>query len=76
MTPKMSEKEHALLTELLEERVTLSDFSQLEMMHHACGKIYGLNTSQKSGVHIAIIDRRTDCIVVTAVGRNGVALLS
>jgi len=76
MIPKMSEREHTLLAELLEERVTLSNFSQLEIMHHACGKIYDLNTWKKSGVHIAIIDRRTDWTVVTVVGRNGVALLS
>jgi hypothetical protein len=76
MTPKMSEKEHTLLTELLEECVTLSDFNQLKMMHHVCGKIYGFNASQKSGVHIAVIDRRTNCTVVAAVGTNGVALFS
>ena len=60
----MSEKEHTLLTELLEEHVTLSDFSQLEMIHHACGKVYGLNTCQKSGVHIAIIDRRKAALLL------------
>lgn len=71
----MSEKEQTLLMELLEQHVALSDFSQLEMMHHTCGEIFGLQHMSVNWTTHSHIDRRTDCTVVTVVGRNEVAML-